>query len=165
MSYVRICEFARRVHGAASAEWFARDGSSEFVRIEREASGPPDPEPDREALSSWSGCCTRRFGQARRGSRVFLLKYPVPLDYLYEFDAWFFHEHMPILLEEATWYGCEFYRALGPSTHTFAAIHHLDAEAMQSPVRERSRATPWWKRLEKHDWFDKGFARAMLTPL
>jgi len=72
---------------------------------------------------------------------------------------------MPILLEEKTWYGCEFYRALRPSMYTFAAIQHLEPEAMRSSVRERSRSTPWWKRLEKHDWFDKGFVRAILKPL
>lgn len=166
MSYVRIGEFAQRMEGGDAGQWFAREAGTGFVRIERAGMGLVcDDNVDRRALVTWTGCCTRVFGEQRANTLTYLLKYPVPPDYMDEFDAWFYKEHMAILLEEPTWHGCEFFRALRPSMYTFAAIHHLEPAAMKSSVRERSMATPWWNRLKKHDWFDKGFVRVMLKPL
>jgi hypothetical protein len=162
MSYVRISHFARRGEAVANEEWFTRDGTDELVRIERMAPGAAPPEPDYRAQVSWAGVLTRMFGIERAGSITYLLKYPVPLEFAYEFDAWFHYEHMPMLLEEPTWYACEFYRSLGPSMYTFAAIHHLEPQALKSPARDRSVATPWWNRLKQYAWFDKGFVRAVL---
>jgi hypothetical protein len=82
-----------------------------------------------------------------QGSIVYLLKYPVPFDYLYEFDAWFQYEHMPMLFEEPAWYGCELFRALGASSYTFAALQYLEPHALKSDARNRSVDTPWWHRL------------------
>ena len=163
MSYVRIGHYAQRGDEGDDSQWFTRDGTSEFVRIERDPAGPsPAFEPDPRALVSWKGCLTRIFGRRREGAITYVLEYPVPLDYLYEFDAWFACEHMPLLLEEPTWYGCELFRSLGPSTYTFAAIHSLEPGALKSPARDRSVSTPWWNRLQQHAWFDKGFVRAIL---
>ncbi|HVO88838.1 MAG TPA: hypothetical protein VMV45_09865 [Casimicrobiaceae bacterium] len=163
MSYVRISQFTQRDEPGAGSEWFTRDGTGEFVRIDRDASGGSLPfEPESRALVSWAGCRTRAYGERRNGAITYLLKYPVPLDYLYEFDAWFHYEHMPILLEEKTWYGCDFYRSTGISMYTFAAIHHLEPAALKSAARDRSISTPWWNRLKQYAWFDKGFVRAIL---
>ena len=163
MSYVRIGHYAARGEPGDGGEWFARDGTSEFVRIERNLAGAwPALQPDSRALESWTGCLTRTFGQRREGAITYLLEYPVPLDYLHEFDAWFCYEHMPLLLDEPTWYGCDFFRALAPSMYTFAAIHSLEPGALKSPARDRSVSTPWWNRLKQHAWFDKGFVRAIL---
>ena len=82
-----------------------------------------------------------------------------------EFDAWFQYEHMPMLLEEPTWYGCTFYRALGGSRYAFGALHNLEPQALTSDARNRSVDTPWWHRLTKHAWFDKEFVRARLTEI
>ena len=94
-----------------------------------------------------------------------MLKYPVPFDYLYEFDAWFQYEHMPMLLEEPAWYGCEFFRSLGASSYTFAALQYLEPHALKSDARNRSVDTPWWHRLCRHEWFDKQFTRTIMKPL
>lgn len=163
MSYVRIGQYAQYTNAGDGSRWFTRDGSSEFVRIEQDAAGPtPALEPDAHALVSWTGFHMRTFGDRRDGAITYLLKYPVPDDYVSEFDAWFSYEHMPILLDEPTWYGCDFYRSLGHSMYTFAAIHHLEPGALKSPARDRSVSTPWWTRLKQYAWFDKGFDRAIL---
>ena len=165
MSYVRISHYAERGDAGDASQWFTRDGTSEFVRIERDPAGQsPAFEPDTRALVSWTGCLSRTFGRRRGGAITYLLKYPVPPDHLCEFDAWFCYEHMPLLLEEPTWYGCDFFRALAPSMYAFAAIQYLEPGALKSAARDRSISTPWWNRLKRHAWFDKGFVRAILRP-
>jgi hypothetical protein len=72
---------------------------------------------------------------------------------------------MPILHEEPTWYACDFFRAIEPSSYPFAAIHYLEPGALKSAARDRSIVTPWWNRLKAHAWFDKGFLRTRMTPL
>jgi hypothetical protein len=72
---------------------------------------------------------------------------------------------MPMLLEEPTWYGCEFFRALGASCYSFAALHYVDPQALKSDARNRSIDTPWWHRLKQHEWFDKQFVRTLMKPL
>jgi hypothetical protein len=42
------------------------------------------------------------------------------------------------------------------------ALHQLaDRAALSSPERSRSRATPWFLRLARHDWFDGPFTRTL----
>ena len=166
MSYIRISEFARRPQGVPG-EWYAPRGSDGSVRLDRgeaTAFAPPQPGPG-SLLTTWSGVRVYQGGAERMGSLVYLLKYPVPLEYQWEFEAWFVVEHMPMLLEEATWYGCEFFRALGPSGWSFAALQYVDPLALTSDARNRSVDTPWWHRLKQHEWFDKQFERQHLTPL
>jgi len=177
MSYVRISEYTGRPATAAGG-WYSvknRDGSDRdgSVRLAYRAEWPApaatgessaDPSAGRLA-TTWSGVLTYQFGAPQKSTHVYVLKYPVPAEHVYEFDAWFQHEHMPMLLEEPTWYSCDLYRALGASSYEFAAIHHLERQALTSPARDRSVDTPWWHRLKQHDWFDKGFVRLLLTPL
>lgn len=165
MSYIRISEFAGR-QSQTPGEWYAprgREGSVRVDRTEAAAFAPPRPGPG-PLLTTWSGVRVYKGGTDRKGSLVFMLKYPVPLDYLWEFEAWFVVEHMPMLLEEPTWYGCEFFRALAPSSWSFAALQYVDPQALTSDARNRSVDTPWWHRLKQHDWFDKQFERSHLTP-
>jgi hypothetical protein len=180
-SGVRITEYDGRPARRDGGEWYTVKNREGSVRIEHgdfaavassgdaerrwaRASTPADAAAPRVA-TAWSGVCTYRCGVERRATHVYVLKYPVPLDYLYEFDAWFQDEHMPMLLEEPTWYGCRLYRAVGASTYAFAAIHDLEPQALTSDARNRSVDTPWWHRLKQHEWFDKGFVRLLLTRL
>jgi hypothetical protein len=163
MTCVRISHYVECGATSGESDWYFCDATSQFVRIERTSvEQSPGLEPDARALVSWIGCHTRAFGRRQEGTITYVLTYPVPLDYFNEFDAWFSYEHMPLLLEEPTWYGCDFFRALAPSTHTFAAIHYLEPGALTSKARDRSIATPWWNRLKQCPWFDKGFDRAIL---
>ena len=162
MNYVRILEYAV-LPDRPQGEWYAHEGSSAVVRLVRSNDLLDDAgEDDSRATTSWTGVRTYRCGSERQGSLVFMLKYPVPLDYQDEFDAWFRDEHMPMLLEEPTWYGCSFYRTLRGSRYPFAALHNLEPQALTSDARNRSVDTPWWHRLKKHAWFDKDFIRARL---
>lgn len=166
MSYIRMTEFTDRPKRAGGQEWYAPDGREGSVLIERgeQALGAARTDAAHVA-TTWQGVRIYRCGSEQRGSIVYMLKYPVPFDYLYEFDAWFQYEHMPILLEESTWYGCEFFRALGASSYSFAALHYLEPQALKSDARNRSVDTPWWHRLKQHDWFDKQFVRTLMKPL
>jgi hypothetical protein len=168
MSYVRITEFTGRPRNQAAKEgaWFTVDGREGSVQVEHgdAALSPPNADAGHVA-TTWTGVRTYKCGSEQKGPIVYLLKYPVPFDYLYEFDAWFQYEHMPMLLEEPTWYGCELYRALGASCFTFAALHNLEPQALKSDARNRSVDTPWWHRLKQHEWFDKQFIRTLMKPL
>jgi len=165
MSYVRITEFADRPT-QPEGEWYVLEGRPGSVRIERgdAALGPPN-NGSEPVTMTWTGVRIYRGGSDRKGSIVYLLKYPVPLDYLYEFDAWFQYEHMPMLFEEPAWYGCELFRALGASSYTLAALQYLEPHALKSDARNRSVDTPWWHRLCRHEWFDKQFTRTIMKPL
>jgi hypothetical protein len=166
MSLVRISEFSNRPPNQAGGEWYAIEGRDSSIRLER---GELEPEAvyteAGHLLTSWTGSRIASWGSGTRGPLVYLLKYPVPLDYWYEFDAWFQYEHMPMLLEEPTWYGCEFFRALGASSYPFAALHYVEPQALKSDARNRSIDTPWWHRLKQHEWFDKQFIRTLMRPL
>ena len=165
MSYIRITEFAGRPT-QRDGEWYAPDGRPGSVRLERgdtalvAANGGAG-----HVTTTWTGVRVHRCGSDQKGSIVYMLKYPVPFDYLYEFDAWFQYEHMPMLLEESAWYGCELFRALGASSYTFAALQYLEPHALKSDARNRSVDTPWWHRLCRHEWFDQQFIRTIMKPL
>jgi hypothetical protein len=165
MSYVRITEYAGCPRHAAG-QWYTAKNREGSIRIERgDAALVASPADAGHVATRWTGVRIYQCGSQQKGANVFLLKYPVPLDYLYEFDAWFQYEHMPMLLEEPTWYGCELFRSLGPSCYEFAALHNLEPQALTSDARNRSVDTPWWHRLKQHEWFDQGFIRMLLTPL
>ena len=166
MTYVRITEYTGRPAERAG-EWYAPEGREGGVRIDRgeAALAAPAAASAGHVATTWTGVRVFKCGSEQKGPIVYMLKYPVPFDYLYEFDAWFQYEHMPMLLEEPTWYGCEFYRALGASCFTFAALHYLEPGALKSDARNRSVDSHWWHRLKQHDWFDRQFIRTLLKPL
>lgn len=83
-----------------------------------------------------------------------------------DFLAWYRGEHLPMLLECATWRGCRFFEAPTREGHQFYALHQLaDPAALDSEARKRSRATPWFMRLKRHDWFDEKFTRQLYQGL
>jgi len=166
MSYIRITEFSGLRLAQREGEWYTVDGREGCVRLERgEAALAAASAGEGHVATRWTGVRIYHRETAQRAPIVYMLKFPVPLDYLYEFDAWFQYEHMPMLLEEPTWYGCEFFRALGASCYSFAALHYVEPQALKSDARNRSVDTPWWHRLKKHDWFDKQFIRTLMKPL
>jgi hypothetical protein len=165
MSAICIDEFDAKPTKIAGAEWYALEGREGSVRLDRGDATPAIAEGAGHLVTRWQGLRIYRCGSERRGSMVYMLKYPVPFDFWYEFDAWFQYEHMPMLLEEPSWYGCEFFRALGASSYSFAALHYLEPQALKSTARDRSIDTSWWHRLKQHDWFDKGFIRTLMKPL
>ncbi len=168
MSYIRITEFSGHPQ-QRDGEWYAPEGREGSVRVERGEAAlqaqPSSSDGTSRMVTRWTGVRIHQAGSDRKGPIVYMLKYPVPLDYLNEFDAWFQYEHMPMLLEEPTWYGCDFFRALGASCYPFAALHYLEPQALKSAARDRSVATAWWNRLSRHEWFDKQFIRTVMKPL
>ena len=187
MSYVRITEYTRRPQ-RPQGEWYTVKDFAGSIHVERDAAALSMPSAVAPALlgattvatpsvaapsvldaghvaTRWTGVRIYQCGSQQQGANVYLLKYPVPDDFLYEFDAWFQYEHMPMLLEEPTWYGCEFFLSLGASCYAFAALHNLEPQALKSDARNRSVDTPWWHRLKAHAWFDKGFTRQLMTRL
>jgi len=86
----------------------------------------------------------------------------VPADQRGEFLAWYEQEHLPILLQCPTWDGCRFVEAPHAKGCQFFALHQLsDRAALDSAERARSRATPWFQRLKRFEWFDQPFTRTL----
>jgi hypothetical protein len=86
----------------------------------------------------------------------------VPADQRGEFLAWYEQDHLPILLECPMWDGCRFVEAPHAQGCQFFALHQLsDRAALDSAERARSRATPWFRRLKRFEWFDEPFTRIL----
>lgn len=107
----------------------------------------------------------------------YVVTFAVPEDYWNEFEAWYATEHLPIMLQEPLWAGCQIYRCLendrgggapgleAPNAWTHVAIHSLRSrEALQSPARERARSTAWRERLSHNEWH-RTSARHVFEPL
>ncbi|WP_406385148.1 hypothetical protein [Streptomyces sp. NBC_01618] len=95
----------------------------------------------------------------------YVVTFTVPEDYWNEFEAWYATEHLPIMLQEPLWAGCQIYRCIksdrgsgapgnqARDSWTHVAFHSLRSQdAMKSPARERARATPWRERLSQNAW-------------
>lgn len=79
---------------------------------------------------------------------------------------WYQSEHLPMLLAAENWDGCRFLEEEVSEGFLFHALHQLaDRRALDSQERKDSRATPWFKRLAEHDWFDTGFVRTLYRRL
>lgn len=100
------------------------------------------------------------------GDLLFAVGLWTPADFRGEFLAWYQVEHLPLLLECPAWEGCRFVEqpvALGCQFH---ALHQLGSrEALESEARRRSRATPWFRRLQAQAWFDGAFTRTLYCRL
>ena len=166
MSYVRIQEWRKRPAGHEADEWYAPEAGEARVAVVRGEHALRDPALASidDLQSDWVGMRGFSSGSGRRGAMAYILKYPVPDDFRWEFEAWFQYEHMPMLHEEPTWYSCDFLHTLRPSAYAYAAIHYLEPQALTSAARDRSITTPWWNRLKQQPWFDKGFVRLRLRP-
>jgi len=88
MSYVRILEFGASPPGSRG-EWYERQGGG-AVCIERaDAPFTTISENGARAPTTWNGVRIYQCGSERKGSLLFMLKYPVPCEFHDEFDAWF----------------------------------------------------------------------------
>ena len=107
----------------------------------------------------------------------YVVTFGVPEDYWNEFEAWYATEHLPIMLQEPLWAGCQIYRCIdhdrgsgapGTATQdswTHVAFHSLRSmDAMQSPARERARSTAWRGRLSHNAWH-RASVRHVFEPL
>ena len=99
---------------------------------------------------------------ARGGDWLFYVGVWTPPDFRDEFLAWYKLEHLPILLECPAWDGCRLVEQKVDGGCQFFAIHQLsERSALDSAERKRSRATPWFLRLAKQNWFDGPFTRML----
>lgn len=99
---------------------------------------------------------------ARGGRYLFRVGLWTPSTERDEFLSWYEKEHLPMLLECAAWGGCRFVEAPSPEGCQFYALHQLvEKSALESNERRASRATPWFYKLKRHDWFDAGFTRQL----
>lgn len=96
------------------------------------------------------------------GDHLFRVGLQVPREQRDEFLAWYETEHLPILLGCAQWKGCRFVEAKRDDGCQFFALHQLASPAaLDSPERQASRATPWFRRLAQQAWFDAPFTRVL----
>jgi hypothetical protein len=164
MSDITITQYGARPATANGRDWYGIDGEDGSILFARD-NDAADAEDTGHVVNTWSGVQVLAAGSDRRGAAAYHLRFPVPDDFVDEFDAWYRHEHAPLLFEEPTWYACELFRATRPSLHSFTVIHYLEPDARQSPFVQKSIQTPWWNRLAQNDWWDTGFVRVMLTPI
>jgi hypothetical protein len=155
---------ALRDQGAAcigGAEIFVRDDGKGGAVIC--GGGTPGGAPDEKQLEVlFAG---GRFGK-QGGDWLFCVGLWTPPDFRDEFLAWYRMEHLPILLECPAWDGCRFTEQKVEKGSQFYAMHQLaDKAALDSDERRRSRATPWFLRLAKHEWFDGAFVRVLYKRL
>lgn len=74
-----------------------------------------------------------------------------------DFNAWYEQDHVPLLFGHPDWLMCRRFRIRDgePGRWTHLALHYLAHEdALNSPERERARATPWRARLASEPWFN-----------
>jgi len=96
------------------------------------------------------------------GDWLFMVGLWTPEDFREEFVAWYKIEHMPILLECPQWDGCRFVETPAATGRQFYSLHQMsERSALDSNERKRSRATPWFRRLSVHPWFDGAFTRTL----
>lgn len=89
-----------------------------------------------------------------------------PDDYRTEFAAWYEIDHVPLLLASPTWDGCRVVEEKVAKGAQFYSLHQVsDLAAFDSEERKQARDTPWFHRLQVHDWFDEGFTRCVYRRL
>ena len=93
---------------------------------------------------------------AINGACLYPVFFQVPVDRAQAFNDWYEQDHVPLLLESPDWLSCRRFRIRDgePGAWTHLALHYLrDPRALDSPERERARATPWRARLAAEPWF------------
>lgn len=96
------------------------------------------------------------------GPWIFAVTIWTPEDFREELCAWYQYEHGPLLLECSTWQGFQFLEASAEDGCRFHVLHRLaERSALDSIQRKQSRATPWFRRMAKHKWFDGAFERVL----
>jgi hypothetical protein len=130
----------------------------------------------REMLSSVSGftryignqiswtCKPDQAGQMQ-DALLYAVWFDVPPARLSAFDDWYEQDHVPILMEADEWIAVRRFDIVesDPVPFNRLALHYIkDLSALDSPARQRARATPWRAKLAEEDWFKgvyKIFAR------
>lgn len=82
--------------------------------------------------------------------------FSVPEARLADFDAWYEQDHVPLLLDCPDWLAVRRFHLEIAHPHPFnrLALHYLaNPSALDSPAREKARATPWRAKLAAEDWF------------
>lgn len=93
----------------------------------------------------------------RKPGLVMVVAFAVPESDAADFDDWYEHEHVPLLMQADGWLRVRRYRTRpgsdGPPW-THLALHELrDATALDAPERGQARTTPWRDRLAARPWF------------
>ncbi|MDF2997793.1 MAG: hypothetical protein K0R27_3430 [Xanthobacteraceae bacterium] len=87
---------------------------------------------------------------------LYAVAFNVPAEAAEDFDGWYEQDHVPLLMEEPKWLMVRRLRVADgvPETYTHLALHYLaDAEALNSPAREKAHETPWRARISREPWF------------
>lgn len=88
---------------------------------------------------------------------LYAVFFNVPADRHQDFNEWYEKDHVPILLECDDWLMCRRFQIQdgAPENWTHLALHYLkDPSALDSPERQRARATPWRATLAGEPWFN-----------
>ena len=88
---------------------------------------------------------------------LYAVSFAVPGEWEADFEKWYEHEHVDMLLLCPQWAGCRRFKVLGGrgfDGHTHVAVHYMtDLRALQSPERDAARDTPQRDRLAAQPWF------------
>lgn len=87
---------------------------------------------------------------------LYAVWFNVPAGHCSDFDAWYEQDHVPLLMECPDWLMVRRFRVTtsDPQPYSRLALHYLaDRSALDSPAREKARATPWRARLAAEPWF------------
>ena len=143
----------------AGAELFLRDdGKGSVVVCRSDSAGAAGTSLEKRVQMLFTG---GRYG-SEGGDWLFYVGLWTPEDFRGEFLAWYEWEHLPILLECPLWDGCRFVEQKVDRGCQFHALHQLsDKTALESAERQRSRSTPWFRRLSVNGWFDGAFMRTL----
>ncbi|MBM3523304.1 MAG: hypothetical protein FJX57_10135 [Alphaproteobacteria bacterium] len=151
-----LLERARAAAGSAAEAFLREDGQGAFLLCETGTA--PAGVIDKRVEILFAG---GRSGLSA-GPWVFCVGLWVPEEYAVEFRAWYRHEHVPILLECPQWNGFRFVEQEAGRGRQYYALHWLaERAALDSEYRKISRATPWFRRFARHDWFDGAFVRVL----
>lgn len=91
---------------------------------------------------------------------LYAVFFKVPADRRAEFEDWYEHDHIPVLLECADWLAARRLRIADgePADWTHLTLHYLaDLRALDSAERARARTTPWRMRLAQEHWFNGAY--------
>jgi len=96
------------------------------------------------------------------GRWLFYVIITAPREWRDELCDWYRTEHGPILLECPRWRGFILGESSAGNECRLHVLHRLaDRSALDSDERKRSRATTWFERLARNDWFDGPFERIL----
>lgn len=87
---------------------------------------------------------------------LYAVLFPVPVDHLRDFDAWYEGDHAPHVLREPRWLGIRRFHvdSSAPDLFSRLALHYLaDKQVLDSSTRRAARQTVWRARMASEPWF------------